>query len=382
MRLLIAPVSLLLFAVSANAQNRFVYLNNQSEPNAISAFQINADGSLTQVAGSPFSTGGQGYASPMESMAIAYTKAKPILYAANGGDPSVSALTIDSETGNLKPVAGSPFPIANESKGTYDMAASPDSHFLFVTNSSSTAIHVYVISPYTGALAEVSGSPFAANANINGLNVTANGKFLLAAGNSNQGVQGPLEVFAISSTGAITQVPGSPFAANASVSDIRSNCANNQVFTADNGSAYDDAYTMSDDGILTAVPGSPFYNGATGNGPNSWDLAIAPNGKFVFTSDSFSGDITSFVVDPNGALSQVNNSPFNTGAWLGGIAVTARGDYLYYTTFPYQPVVTGLRINPDGTLSPVSGASGTGVFAPDGESISVISYPLPSCKGD
>lgn len=318
----------------------------------------------------------------MESMAIAYTKIMPILYAANGGDPSVSALAIDSKTGALAPIAGSPFSVLNDSTGTYDMATSPDGRFLFVANSASTTIHAYAISPDTGALREVSGSPFAANANINGLNVTASGKFLLAAGNSNQGVQGPLEVFAISSTGAITQVPGSPFAANASVSDIRSNCASNRVFTADNGSAYDDAYTMSDDGTLTHVAGSPFYNGATGNGPNSWDLAIAPNGKYVFTSDSFSGDLTSFAVGQNGALSQTNNSPFNTGVWLGGIAVTARGDYLYYTTFPYQPVVTGLRINPDGSLSPVSGASGLGVFSPDNESISVISYPPPTCELD
>jgi hypothetical protein len=166
MRLLITLVSSLLFAASTSAQNRYVYLNNQSQPNALSAFQINADGSLAQITGSPLSTGGKGYASPMESMA------------------DISALT------------------------------------------------------------EVPGSPFGANANINGLNVTASGKFLLAAGNSNEGVQGPLEVFAISSTGAITQVPGSPFAPNAGVSDIRSNCASDRVFNADNGSAYDDAYTM------------------------------------------------------------------------------------------------------------------------------------------
>src|SRR5579871_4101007 len=124
MRLLIVLVSSILFAANASAQNRFVYLNNQSQPNAISAFRINTDGSLAQVTGSPFSTGGQGYASPMESMAIAYAKSTPILYAANGGDPSVSALTIDSKTGNLRPIAGSPFPVFNDTTGTYDMAAS------------------------------------------------------------------------------------------------------------------------------------------------------------------------------------------------------------------------------------------------------------------
>ena len=380
MRFLIVLASVFLFAAGGNAQNRFVYLNNQSSPNYISAFQINADGSLTQIASSPITTGGQGYDSPMESMAIVYTHAGPVLYAANGGDPSVSGLRIDPSTGNLTPITGSPFPVLNDSTGTYDMAASPDNHFLFLSNSGNTVIHVYAISPETGALTEIANSPFAADANINGLNVTANGKFLLAGGQSNQGVQGPLEVFAIAGSGAIAQVPGSPFAANASVSDIRSNCASNLVFTADNGSAYDDAYIMSMDGAPTPVAGSPFYNGATGNGPNSWDLAISPDGRFVFTSDSFSGDLTSFAVGREGALSQANNSPFNTDVWLGGIAITARGDYLYYTTFPSEPVVTGLRINPDGSLDSVSGASGTGVFAVNGESISVISYPPPSCR--
>lgn len=366
-----ALACLLLLAAGAGAQNRFVYLNNQSQPNTITAFQITSTGTLNQLASSPFATGGNGDQGPIESMAIVYTGAGPILYAANGGDPSVSVLSINPQTGALTPV-GSPF-LMNDSSGTYDMAASPDRRFLFVTNESNTVIHVFAISRATGALTEVPGSPFAAAANIVGLYVTANSRFLLAAGNSINAV----EVFAIASSGAITQVPGSPFPANGSVADVRSNCASNRVFTADNSSSLIDAYAMSSAGALTPVPGSPFSNGATGSSSNSFDLAISPNNKFLFTTDGFSEDITSFAIAPNGGLSPVAGSPFFTAGWLGGTAITNRGDFLYSVGFA-DGSVNAEAIQPNGALTDL-GASSGGQISPNGEPNSVIAFPPPAC---
>ena len=296
---------LLLLTLGANAQKRFIYLNNQAQPNTITGWLIdNSNGSLTQLTGSPFNTGGQGQSGPIESMAITPTENGDVLYAANGGDPSVSILRINPGTGKLTPTGASPF-LLNDSAGTYDMAVSPGHRFLFVTNEGATVIHVLAVGAENGALKEVPGSPFPAGDNMSGLWVTANGRFLLAAGGTHNAVY----VFAIASTGTITPIPNSPFAANASPSNIRSNCASNPVFSADT-SAYIDAYSMAANGTLTPVPGSPFYNGATGNGPNSFDLALSPNGKFLFTPDSFSGDVTSFAVAGNGSLSQVPGSPF------------------------------------------------------------------------
>jgi 6-phosphogluconolactonase (cycloisomerase 2 family) len=363
---------LLFLATPAFTQDRFVYLNNQTQPNTISAWQIGANGALTSLATSPISTGAVGAQGPIESMAIVRTNSGPILYAANGGDPSVSALAINTSTGDLTPVAGSPFAL-DDSSGTWDIAASPNRRFLYATNEADTTVHVFAIAAHTGALTEISGSPFDAGANLSGLHVTANSKFLLAAANSINAVQ----VFAIASSGAITQVAGSPFPANSSVSDVRSNCAANRVFTADNGSDLIDAYAMSPNGALIPVPGSPFYNGATGNGPNSFDLALAPNGKFLFTTDSFSGGITSFAIAPNGALSQVNGSPFITSSWLGGTAITGRGDLLYSVNFA-DGSIEAEAIHPDGTLTGIGGFSG-GQPSYGGEPNSVITYPPPAC---
>jgi 6-phosphogluconolactonase (cycloisomerase 2 family) len=365
---------LLFLAVGASAQKRFVYVNTQTQPNTINAFEINTDGSLTPLASSPFSTGGVGAEGPIESMAIVHTTSGSILYAANGGDPSVSAFTINPGTGNITPINGSPF-LLNDSTGTYDLAASPNHRFLFVTNEAGTAIHVFAIAASNGGLNEIAGSPFPASANISGLFVTANGKFLLAAGQTNDAV----EVFTIAADGALAQIPGSPFAANNSVSDVRSNCAGNRVFTADNGSDLIDAYTMSFTGALTPVPGSPFYNGATGGGPNSFDLALSPNGKFLFTTDSFSTGVTPFAVAANGALTPVPGSPFLTNSWLGGTAITAKGDFLYSIDFASGNVV-GNAIHPDGTLTAIPGSPfGPGANSLGGEVNSVITFPPPVC---
>jgi 6-phosphogluconolactonase (cycloisomerase 2 family) len=376
---------LLLIAASSSAQlstavhNRFVYVNNQTQSNTISAYKIESDGALTQLANSPISTGGSGAEGPIESMAFAVTHAGSILYAANDADPSISAFLVNQHTGDIVPIAGSPFAVNdNVGFGPYDMASSPDNRFLFVTNGGNTEIHVYAIDPAMGKITEIAGSPFNANAYLSGLWVTANGKFLLGASSSVNAVL----VFAIASSGEITQVSGSPFAANASVSDVRSNCASDRVFDADNGSDLFgsdliDAYTMSSTGTLTPVPGSPFYNGATGDGGNSYDLALAPNGHFLYTTDSFADGLSSFAIAPNGALSLVNGSPFQANGAVGGMTITDRGDYLYAVAFQTATVVAE-AVHPDGRLTNV-GSYEDGQLSGGGYPNSVIAYPPSVC---
>jgi 6-phosphogluconolactonase len=373
---------LLFLAAGANAQSasaipeqRFVYVNNQNQPNTITAFQINSNGSLTQLAGSPFLTGGTGAQGPTESMAIVDTGSVKYLYAANGQDPSISVFTIDPRAGNIVPIAGSPF-LLNDSAGGYNIAASLNRKFLFVTNEADTTIHAYALNADTGAITEIAGSPFQADANIAGIWVTANNKFLLAAGNSDNAIG----VFAIAKSGALTPVPGSPFAANGNVTAVQSNCASNQVFAVENSTQNVDSYAMSATGTLTPVLGSPFSNGASGTGPNSFALVLSPNNQFLFTTDSFSTDITSFAVARNGALTQVAGSPFYTASWVGGAAITNKGDFLYAVDFASGDVV-GEAVSADGTLTTVPGGEfGSGnQNSPGGEVNAVITYPAPAC---
>src|SRR5437660_12881267 len=58
MAFLVALLAIL--PLHAQAQGNYVYVNNQASTNTVSAYSVSATGSLTQLPGSPFSTGGVG----------------------------------------------------------------------------------------------------------------------------------------------------------------------------------------------------------------------------------------------------------------------------------------------------------------------------------
>ncbi len=107
------------------------------------------------------------------------------------------------------------------------------------------------------------------------------------------------------------------------------------------------------------------------------DLAIAPNGRSVYTTDSFADGFSSFAIANNGTLSLVNGSPFETYGALGGMTITDKGDYLYSVAFQTADVVAQ-AVQSDGTLTYVGGYN-DGQISGGGEANSVIAFPPPLC---
>src|SRR5437016_3905287 len=101
------------------AAQEFVYVeSNIQSPNGntILAFRRNADGTLTQIPGSPFPAGGSGVqdtslgVGPYESdQNIWIDSTRKLLFAVNSGSDTIAAFHID-HNGSLQPVEGSPFP--------------------------------------------------------------------------------------------------------------------------------------------------------------------------------------------------------------------------------------------------------------------------------
>ena len=370
--------SLLFLAASASAQNRFVYVNDQSPTNTVTGFSIAANGSLTPLSASPFLTSGSGggTAEDPEGLALVPLARATILYATNDGDGSISAFTLNPQTGALE-LSGAPF-LLPDTSGDYSITASPDHRFLFATNRANTLIHVLSIAPNSGQLAEVPGSPFAANANLNGLAVTP--QHFLVAGEWNNDA---LQVYSISNTGSLSPVAGSPFPVHSTNEAVEANCQGNRIFAtgydSTTSSAPIDVDSMQPNGTLTPVPGSPFSNGTQGT---SLDLLLSPRDNFLFSENSFGGPIPVLAVAPNGSLSPVAGSPFSTnGSWVGGLAVTAAGDYLYSVDFG-AGTVYGMKVAPNGSLTPVPGTPFTIGYNGGNSSspMAIISYPAPACR--
>ena len=87
--------------------------------NAVLGYHRNADGSLTLLPGSPFLTGGTGFAVPLSAPpgpfdgqnVMAADPREGVIFVPNGGSDSISALRV-APGGALSPSRGSPFAIA------------------------------------------------------------------------------------------------------------------------------------------------------------------------------------------------------------------------------------------------------------------------------
>jgi 6-phosphogluconolactonase len=187
------------------------YYQTVSSLAQIAAFSVSAtDGSLTLVSGSPFSTG-------FFPRTIAIDPASKFLYATisssfMGTSTSVYAYAIDAASGALTAVPGSPFPAG---ENPVSAAVDVSGRFLFVANNANTAngnsVSAFSIDPNTGVLTPVSGSPFAASPFPLFVAVDPSGQYVYVGLDSSPGIA----AFVINqATGGLTPMAGSPFPGN------------------------------------------------------------------------------------------------------------------------------------------------------------------------
>ena len=287
----------------------FAYYENQG---TIGATMVDTSGNFGQLVG---------FANPPSSlqalgvMVVAQTK---WLYQVVG--LQIQGYSIDGATGALTDITGSPFGLS----GTEVASLATDSagKFLFVCAANNDQVEVFSIDQASGALAPVgtfATAGFAAQATTDGL-----GKYLyVTAGN----LGGTVDVYTIGSTGLLTPIAGSPFFI--SIATLRSeptgtflvgvtgNGANNGVGTDNH------VYVFSIDqssGAPSQVSGSPF---ATTFIPA--DVAVHPNGTLVYTFNgtvSGTSPVEGFQLDTSsGQLTALAGSPF-----LGMVATAGMFD--------------------------------------------------------
>ncbi len=149
----------LLTTLGSTARADFLYVNNNmSGANSVSVLEIDAlTGALTQIAGSPFATGGVGWFNQNND---SLTFCGGYLYATNSrfDDNTVSGFSITGGSGVPVPVAGSPFATGNTPNGT---ACSADGDRLYVANYAADSISIFDINAATGALSLNAASPYA-----------------------------------------------------------------------------------------------------------------------------------------------------------------------------------------------------------------------------
>lgn len=213
---------------------------------------------------------------------------------ANQGSNSISVYSVDSSTGLLTEITGSPFATAAGPSGAVMTGST-----LFVANQGAGTVSVYTVDATSGSLTQAAGSPFAAGTSPTALDVDSSGKFLYVADQATNSVL----AFSIGSSGQLASISGSPIAAGTAPVNVR--VVGSSVFVANSGSGNVSGYTIGGSGALTAISGSPFSAGT-----NPAYIASASSGTLLFVANQGSNNISVFQVGSGGALSTVSGSPF------------------------------------------------------------------------
>ncbi|MEO8506971.1 MAG: beta-propeller fold lactonase family protein [Betaproteobacteria bacterium] len=224
----------------------FLYVAGGSASGNVSGYAIDrATGTPSPLSGSPFATNG---ALPQP---IVIDRAGRFLYVGQGAgnfDGSIAAMAIDAATGTLAHIPGSPFPHAPDGREVGALALSPDGRFLFTGG----GLAVYAVDATTGALTRIS---FQAGYFF-GIAVDPTGRFLFAA----DYFESLVRTFSIAANGVLAAVGtpqpiGAQSRAIVSVSDL--------VYVASGADNNVHGFRLNPaSGALSPVPGSPFASTA------------------------------------------------------------------------------------------------------------------------
>jgi uncharacterized repeat protein (TIGR01451 family) len=196
---------------------------------------------------------------------------------------------------------------------------------------------------------------------------------------NNQDVANSIAGFAVSSTGALSPVPGSPFltggigstASCFGMDKITISAPNNLLFVSNSGDQTISVFQINPaSGSLTAAAGSPAPSGLTLDGCQGMSLAATPDGQFLMASSN--GLIKTYTIAASGALTLAATTT-NCCSPTVGMKISAHGQLLAVAN---ETSVSIYTINANGSLAPVA----PGSFPRGGSGL--LSGLEFSCAGD
>ncbi len=328
-RVILAMVASLAIGLSITACNPsftlgFVYaLNTKASEGSISAYTIDSvSGAITQVANSPFDSGGQ------YPVADAVDNRSKWLYVVHEINNAVVQFNIGTD-GKLYKNA------TYNTPGTYPIAVAidPSSKYLFVVDS---------YAPGYNGVAPPNINPLQTNT------VPTQGCVVVYPISSTDGTLGtPVQDGGLSCFPIGTAVIGSqPIG-------ITATAFVDYLYVADQGthSVYGFAVNYTN-GQLT-----PLAQNNTLAGVKPSAIVSDPTGRFVYVTDQYQNLILGYNVLSGGALQSQVNGPFSTDLYPYAMVIDPRGKFLYVTNYNSNDV-RAYAIN-TGTGNPIGVSGGT-----------------------
>ncbi|MFL6277705.1 MAG: hypothetical protein ACJ74G_21165 [Blastocatellia bacterium] len=374
--LLLGALFFVLLTARLYAQSNFVYVNNGHLNNhSVLGYVVAANGTLTEIPGSPFLTNGQAsdVAGAMENLVVA--PVGNFLYVPNGSSGTVTVFSINPQTGFLTPAPGSPFSIAIPVTFGIRLAVTGDNRFLYAAESSIGMITAFRVAA-DGSLTRVPGSPFRTPYDC-AMAVSPDGRFLFAVSVGTR----LLSVYRIGADGGLTLVPGSQFQPGdekrGDPAQPEVNCVGSRLFIGERASGWTrvEVWNIAANGLLSAVPGSIFeFLG----GSDAQEMILSPDERHLFIGNE-NARLTVLNVATDGGLSQAPGSPFYVGISTNedrsprDLTTNQAGTLLFVANG--DATIGVFRIAADGRLSEIPGSP----FPGHSSGTAIAAYPPKHC---
>jgi 6-phosphogluconolactonase len=337
---------------AAPPTERVYAMTNGVTKNEVLAFVRGYDG-IFHSAGS-FATGGRGsggITDPLESQgSLTISQDHSLLFAVNAGSGTVSSLRIERD--RLVLVDQQP------TNGAEPVSVAQHGHFVYVLNQGGFGgIAVFSVDD-DGHLKKVPNSTTLLSATSLGgssIAVSPDGQLLAVV----ERLTDNIDIFHILPNGTLSAITTTADPNPGGFSAIFSR--GGEVLVSETGpSGVADGSTISSFSVNSNATVSPISSAVPTEGAANCWLAITPNGKFVYTSNSGSNTISGFNVAQNGTLTPIGGAIVAAnpaGSTNLDIAVSADGNFVY-TQNSSTGTIRVWSINSDGTLKEVDSISG------------------------
>jgi 6-phosphogluconolactonase len=295
-------------------------------------------GVLTAITGSPFTAGSGAHG-------LALHPSKKYLYVANSGESDISLFTVSSG-GVLTEVT------PRTTAGTLPILVAIDSagSFLYAANAGSNNVSIFSIDSGTGALTEVPGSPFPIGIQPLNMALSSSGTIVYV---SCAGAPGFVQAFSVDFSAnpvKVTPLSGSPYRTGTNPTGMTIDPSGTHLYTANTGDSSISEFSIGSDGSLTEMSGSPLGEVTATSAPLA--LLVDPSGKYLYVANEGTNNLAAYTVDSSGGLTILSNNPsFTTGTQPSLLAADPNGKYLL--------VVTGTQ---SGSIQTFSLDPGTGIL--------------------
>jgi 6-phosphogluconolactonase (cycloisomerase 2 family) len=296
-----------------------VYVNdNTAGKNTIGAFNRHADGSLTPAAGSPFNAGGAGNGSGLASQgAIQITGNGRYLLAVDAASNQISVLRINFD-GSLS------LDSIVSSDGQLPVSVAVNHHLVYVANASPTSPNYTGFTLHHGQLTPLAGSTVALANGAQPADVLFNGNGRKLVGT--EAGSGQIDSFTVGRDGLLIAAPGSPFAAQGvgpfgsefsptNPTQLFVSNAHNDIAADTTGHGTVSAFDDSPNGVLSSIGSSPFADLQTAP---CW-VEITHNGRFLFTVNTGSGEISRYAIASGGTLKLLGSTAVSATGGVGAV---------------------------------------------------------------